>query len=355
MIHKLFLFSCVVFLFSCKKTSKDELTYTNEDVDEAEVAFSVGNHLEYHLNYVNGDAFGTTFSIQFVDKKEVDFTRSYDSLITIINTSMSTYEENSDISRINRGDESVTIDEHFKKVFNTSKRIHKETNGVFDPTIGVLVNAWDFGPNGDIKGLDSLKIDNLLQSVGLDKVLLEKDKVIKEKSAIFLDFNALAKGYAVDVFAEFLESKGAQHYLVEIGGEIRGKGINRIKQKPWKIGVEDPNFDHSQSYSKVISLENEAMATSGSYRKFKVDTLGNRYAHIIDPKTGYPHQSNLLSVSVIAITCMEADAYATAFMSMGLERAKKFLASHPELKVYFIYENTEKELLIQAVNNFPED
>ncbi|GAA4270723.1 FAD:protein FMN transferase [Aquimarina gracilis] len=316
---------------------------------------SCNNEPKLVLNYTQGKAFGTSFSVQFIEEKEVDFSKSYDSLVEVINASMSTYIDTSDISRINKGDATVVIDDHFKKVFAVSKRIYAETKGAFDPTIGVLVNAWDFGPGGKVMSLDSLKIDSLLVSVGLDKVALQKDKIVKSHENTFIDFNALAKGYAVDVFAEFLENKGYQNYLVEIGGEIRGKGKNVIKQKPWRIGVEDPNFDDTQSYSKVISLRDQSMATSGSYRKFKLDENGNRYAHIIDTKTGYPHKSNLLSVSILADTCVEADAYATAFMSMGLERSKQFLEKHPELKVFFIYENESKELQTLALNDFPAD
>ncbi|MDH7445077.1 FAD:protein FMN transferase [Aquimarina sp. 2201CG14-23] len=318
------------FIFSCKKTS------------------------DLQLNYANGNAFGTTFSVQFIATAEIDFSSSYDSIIGVINNSMSTYQKDSDISRINKGDTTITIDTHFKNVFTTSKNIYKETKGVFDPTIGVIVNAWDFGPEGKIVTLDSLKIDSLLVSVGLDKVRLEKGKIIKEHPGTFIDFNALAKGYAVDVFTEFLDEKEIKNYLVEIGGEIKGKGSNLVKQKPWKIGVEDPNFDETQSYSKVISLQNKAMATSGSYRKFKLDTNGNRYAHIIDAKTGYPHKSNLLSVSVLTESCMEADAYATALMSMGLEKSTQFLKSHTNLSAFFIYEDEYNELKTLTLNNFPE-
>ncbi|WP_299215530.1 FAD:protein FMN transferase [uncultured Aquimarina sp.] len=331
MIRNLLIYCLLVCLLSCKKTP------------------------EQYLNYTSGDAFGTTFSVQFIDKNEIDLSASYDSIINVINTSMSTYQNDSDISKINFGDTTVSVDNHFKNVFNTSKRIYKETEGVFDPTVGVLVNAWDFGPKGKIVALDSLKIDSLLISVGLDKVILQDNKIVKQYPNTFIDFNALAKGYAVDVFAEFLEAKNFENYLVEIGGEIRGKGSNLIKVKPWKIGVEDPNFDQTQSYSKVLSLKNEAMATSGSYRKFKLDENGNRYAHIIDTKTGYPHKSNLLSVSILAKTCMEADAYATALMSMGLERSKQFLNEHPELKVYFIYEDDKKELKTLTLNGFPDN
>ncbi|KAA1245561.1 FAD:protein FMN transferase [Aquimarina sp. RZ0] len=305
------------------------------------------------LNYTKGEAFGTTFSVQFIDKHEIDISKSYDSIIQIINASMSTYQSDSDISEINKGDTTIVVDDHFRNVFTTSKEIYKETDGAFDPTIGVLVNAWDFGPKGKIMTLDSVKIDSLLVAVGLDKVHLKNNKIVKEYSETFLDFNALAKGYAVDVFAEFLEGKGIENYLVEIGGEIRGKGSQVIKKKPWKIGVEDPNFDETQSYSKIISLQNEAMATSGSYRKFKLDEEGNRYAHIIDASTGYPHKSNLLSVSILTKTCMEADAYATAFMSMGLQESKEFLKTHQDLKVFFIYEDAQKKINTLSVNGFP--
>ncbi len=316
---------------------------------------SCSTETKNHLNYVNGKAFGTTFSVQFIDDEKLDFTTSYDSIIGVINTSMSTYIPHSDISKINKGDTLVRVDQHFKNVFRKSKKLYRQTDGAFDPTIGVLVNAWDFGPEGKIASLDSLKIDSLLLSVGLDKVALIENKIVKSNVNTYIDFNALAKGYAVDVFATFLEEKGFENYLVEIGGEIKGRGKNIVKQKPWRIGVEDPNFDDSQSYSKVISLKNEAMATSGSYRKYKVDEKGNRYAHIIDAKTGYPHKSNLLSVSILASTCMEADAYATALMSMGLERSKSFLKSHQELKAYLIYENDQKVIETLALNGFPND
>ncbi len=308
-----------------------------------------------HLNYTSGEAFGTTFSVQFIHAKKIDHSNAYDSLVDVINSSMSTYINHSDISKINQGDTSVIVDNHFKNVFAASKKIFKETEGAFDPTVGVLVNAWDFGPKGKIMKLDSLKIDSLLVSVGLNNVTLEEGKIVKRFPNTFLDFNSLAKGYAVDVFAEFLESKGYENYLVEIGGEIRGKGTNLVKQMPWKIGVEDPNFDNTQSYSKVILLHDEAMATSGSYRKYKLDKEGNRYAHIINTQTGYPLKSNLLSVSVLTNTCMEADAYATALMSMGLERSKNFLGTHKELKVFFIFENEKGTLETFAVNGFPED
>ncbi len=305
-------------------------------------------------NIAGGKAFGTTYSVTFIDSVKRNYKKSYDSLVNVINQSMSTYQEETDITRINNGDTTVQIDSHFKKVFLASKEVYKNTNGVYDPTIGVIVNAWGFGPEGEIESLDSLKIEKLLETVGLDKVQLKEKKILKEHKETRIDFNAIAKGYAVDVFYDFLESKGHQNYLVEIGGEIRTKGRNTFKKNDWTVGIEDPNFDGSISYSKIITLSNEAMATSGSYRKFKVDENGKRYAHIIDTKTGYPSKTNVLSVSVIADNCMLADAYATTFKSMGIEKVKRMLATHSELKVYFIYEDANKELKKLALNGFPE-
>lgn len=300
-----------------------------------------------------GEVFGTTYSVQYYSEDDETYEEQLDSLYSVINNSMSTYQEDSDISKINRN-EVFEVDEHFTKVFNRSKEIYRFTEGAFDPTIGKMVNAWDFGPEGKIVNLDSLKIDSLMHSVGFNRVGIRDGKLVKEPK-IFIDFNAIAKGYAVDVIAEFLERKTIQNYLVEIGGEIRAKGVNMEKQKPWKVGVEMPHFDGTQSIMKAISLEDESMATSGTYRKFKIDSLGKRYSHIIDTKTGYPSKTNLLSISVIAEDCMTADGYATAFKAMGIDKVKEFLARHSDLKVFLIFENDKNELETLALNGFPED
>lgn len=299
---------------------------------------------------IQGAVFGTYYRVIY--NSEDDYQKPFDSLFLVINKSMSTYQENSDISKVNRN-EIVTIDTHFTKVFQASKRIYKETHGAFDPTIGAVVNAWDFGPQGKIIDLDSVKIKNLMQSVGFDKVKLADHRIEKPQET-FIDFNAIAKGYAVDVISEFLNHKNIENYLVDIGGELRVRGLNAEKNTEWRLGVENPNFDGTQSINKAFFLRDKAMATSGTYRKFKVDQNGNRYAHIIDTKTGYPSKTNLLSVSVIANTCMDADAYATAFKAMGIDNIKAFLQSHPELQVYLIFENEDKAIETLALNNFPE-
>ena len=318
-----FLFICLIF--SCKK--------------------------EVHKNTIlEGSIFGTYYRVTY--DSNINYQKQLDSLFYVINKSMSTYLANSDISKLNRN-EWVIIDEHFKKVFNTSKKIFHETNGAFDPTIGAVVNAWDFGPEGKIINLDSLIIDSLMHSVGLNKVMIIESKIAKQPNT-FIDFNAIAKGYAVDVVSEFLQSKNAKNHLVDIGGELRASGVNIEKNSDWKVGVENPNFDGTQSINRAIFLKDKAMATSGTYRKFKVDENGNRYAHIIDTKTGYPSKTNLLSISVIAENCMIADAYATAFKAMGIEKVKTFLKAHQELKVFLIFENENKEFESLALNGFPE-
>ena len=303
---------------------------------------------------IYGEVFGTTYGIQYYSQRNESLKKSFDSLFHVINSSMSTYQADSDISKVNRN-AAFTVDAHFEHVFNASKEIYEATDGVFDPTIGVLVNAWDFGPEGKILALDSLKIDSLMLSVGLDKVALVNSKIIKQNPDTFIDFNAIAKGYGVDVIADFLDSQNITDYIVEIGGEIRCKGKNVDKQKPWKVGVELPHFDAEQSILKAVSLYDEAMATSGTYRKYRTDSLGNRYSHIIDAKTGYPSKTNLLSISVITKDCMTADAYATAFKAMGVDKVKMFLKSHPDIKVFLIFENENNELETLSLNGFPEE
>jgi thiamine biosynthesis lipoprotein len=251
----------------------------------------------------------------------------------------------------------VILDVHFEKVFLASKEIFESTQGAFDPSIGNVVNAWSFGADSNKFLTDSLTIENLMLNVGLGKVqsyqVPDGFKVNKPKGT-YLEFNAIAKGYGVDVIGEFLEGKNIENYLVEIGGEIRAKGKNIDKDALWRVGLDEPRFDNGQSVYKAINLKDESMATSGTYRKFKTDENGNRYTHIINTNTGYPSKTNILSVSVIAQDCMIADGYATAFQAMGIEKVAAFLSSHPELKVFIIFENDDKEFETLNLNNFPE-
>lgn len=296
----------------------------------------------------SGAVFGTTYTIIY-DSSE-NFQNEFDQIFDDINRSMSTYIPNSIISKVNQN-RTTKIDSQFKTVFEASKIVYKQTNGRFDPTIGAVVNAWDFGPEGKIDQLDSLKINILMQSVGLNQVSVDGLQITKPK-ATKIDFNAIAKGYGVDRIGQFLKSKRVANFLVEIGGEIVCYGLNSIKNTPWNIGVQNPNIESDIPYIDTVILKNEAMATSGTYRKYKIDEDGRRYTHIIDTKTGYPSKTNILSVSVIAKNCMIADAYATALQTMGIEEMSKFLKNYPELKVQIIFENENKELEFNSFNGF---
>ncbi len=299
---------------------------------------------------ISGNAFGTTFNISYQSVKQQNYTKQIDSLIYLVNKSLSTYMVNSDISKINRGDTTVVVDKLFKEVFTKSQRIFNETNGYFDPTVGNLVNAWGFGPEKAIRDLDSIKIDSLMQYVGFDKVKLLGDKIIKENPEIYFDFNAIAKGYGIDVIGRFLESKNISNYLIELGGEVRAKGVNQ-KKNFWRVAIEDPNIDGTRTYEKTVELKNKSMATSGNYRKFKIDKKGRKFVHTINSATGYATESDLLSATVIsALDCADVDGYATAFMAMGFDNTVNFLKNHTELKVYLVYIDKNGETQTVFIN-----
>jgi thiamine biosynthesis lipoprotein len=289
---------------------------------------------------LQGLVFGTSYKITYLETAS-NYQNSLDSLFLLINTSTSTYISTSDISKINNGDSTIIVDAIFSEVFQKSKRIYKETDGYFDPTLGNLVNAYGFGPKKEINNLTDEEIKAQLQFVGLDKVSLIKGKIIKQDQKIYLDFNSIAKGFAIDIVARFFDEKKIENYLIEIGGEIRAKGSKK-NQKPWLIRVVDPKSADENGGFKNINLSNKSMATSGNYRKFRIAADGKKYVHTINSKTGFATESNLLSASVIAsIDCADVDAYATAFMAMGLERTKEFLKNHPEIEVILLFSTTE--------------
>jgi len=291
---------------------------------------------------LRGSALGTTYSIKYFSEDYTLKGSEIDSILKDINLSMSTYIPESDISRINAG-ESVVVDENFQKVFKASKRIYKNTEGYFDPSVGLLVNAYGFGPKGYSEDVTEKQIDSLFRFVGFNHIQLSEDAEVASSLPVFyLDFNAIAKGYTVDVFGEYLHSKGVNHYLVEIGGEVRVKGENLEKASPWKVGIELPLENNSRELMYGIQLKNESLATSGNYRKFRLDSLsGKKYVHTINPNTGQSQKTDILSVSVITTTCADADAYATAFMAMGFEKSLRFIEKQNALKVILIYSDSE--------------
>ena len=231
------------------------------------------------------------------------------------------------------------VDEYFSDVFNKSIEVSEKTKGVFDVTVAPIINAYGFGFTKKEK-VNNILIDSLLKFIGYKKVRLVGRKLVKEIPQVMLDFNAIAQGYTVDVLASFLESKGISNYMVEVGGELRAKG-KKLNDSSWTVGIEQPNeiLTDGASLFAIIKIKDKSLATSGNYKKFYVEE-GKKYAHIIDPFTGYPAKNNLLSATVIAENCMTADAYATAFMVMGLEKSKQFLSENKDLnlEVFFIYD-----------------
>lgn len=303
----------------------------------------------------NGEALGTTYQVKFFHTKQLEVESAMDSIFEVINKSMSTYRPDSDISRINSGDTGVIVDQHFREVFQYAHRVFQDSEGYFDPTVGNLVNAYGFGPNTTLDSLDRKQVDSLYQYVGFHKLSLTEDnRIVKQQPEIYLDFNAIAKGYTVDVIAKFLDTKGVKDYLLEIGGELVAKGSNQEKQQAWIVGIDDPlQSSTARKLLAAVKLENRAMATSGNYRKFRVDSLtGQLFVHTIDPLNGQSQKSNLLSVSVLAENCTLADGYATAFMSMGLERSLKVLKRIDAIDVYFIYTDGEEELKTYTTEGF---
>lgn len=285
---------------------------------------------------IAGNAQGTTYHITYYDEKNRDFKADIENILTAFDQSVSTYLPTSIISKINSNQKNVIVDKYFITCFNKAKEVWKNTNGAFDPTVYPLVNAWGFGP-GKKQKIEKEIIDSLLQFVGFDKIALKGNYIVKKDPRVALDFNAFAQGYSVDVVSEFLNAKAVSSYIVEIGGEVYAKG-KKLNGDNWTIGIEKPidNKVTENPLKAIVKLENRAIATSGNYRRFIVED-GTKYAHHIDPKTGYPTKNNLLSASIFSKECITSDAYATGVLVMGFESAKIFLNEHQELEAYLIY------------------
>ena len=304
-----------------------------------------------------GRALGTSYQVKYFSSESFNTEKALDSIFEVINTSMSTYQDDSDISRINAGTEDVKVDDHFKNVFEYSKQVFKESNGYFDPTVGSLVNAYGFGPDQPLNEPDEAVLDSIQELVGFEKVNLTNDNiVVKENPNIYLDFNAIAKGYTIDVIAEYLDEKNVENYLIELGGELVAKGQNLERESPWMVAIDNPQqTDAERTLKTVLALEDRAMATSGNYRKFRIDSItGNRYVHTINPLNGKAEKSNLLSASVLAENCTLADGYATAFMALGYEKSLEMLEELEDVDVYFIYVDKAESIRIFTSNGFEE-
>lgn len=285
---------------------------------------------------IEGNAQGTTYHITYFEKENKNFQPEIEKILKEFDQSVSTYIPTSIISRINSNEKNVVVDNYFIACFNKAKEVWKNTDGAFDPTVYPLVNLWGWGPKKK-QNVEKATVDSILKFVGFQLIELKGNRVIKKDPRVSLDFNAFAQGYSVDVVSEFLNSKGITSYLVEIGGEVYAKG-KKMNGDNWTVGIEKPidNKDSINPLKAIAKLENMAIATSGNYRRFVIID-GVKYAHHIDPKTGYPTQNNLLSASVFSKECISSDANATGILVMGFEKAKKFLEIHKELQAYLIY------------------
>ncbi|MGQ3013218.1 MAG: FAD:protein FMN transferase [Flavobacteriales bacterium] len=292
------------------------------------------------MNVYGGYAQGTTFNIVY-DSNAGDLQADIDAIFKTMDASMSLWDSASVITRINNSvpGTPVTADDHFAKVYALSDRIHKETDGAFNPCVYPLIKFWGFSKERFSE--DSLKskqfsVDSLRRHSAWGMVKPAGGlSYVRMSSRAGIDFNAIAQGYTVDVICDLFQAKNVQNYMVEVGGEVRAKGTNQ-KEKTWKIGIDKPISDSgTRELQAIVDLDGLALATSGSYRKF-YEKNGRRYSHTIDPRTGMPVEHKLLSASVFAPTCAEADAYATAFMVMGAGKAVHFVERHPSLMVYLI-------------------
>ncbi|MDP2889324.1 MAG: FAD:protein FMN transferase [Bacteroidota bacterium] len=295
---------------------------------------------------ISGFAQGTTYNITYENSSNEYYAQAIDSILKAFDKSLSSYDSTSIISRINNNDATVEADDWFVEVFKKSAEVNAISGGAFDITVGPVARAWGFG-DGPVAKHDSAYIDSLLQYVGMEKVKLEGRKVIKKYSGVKIDVNAIAQGYSVDVVCDFFKSKGIKNYLVEIGGEVRGKGTN-AKDIFWRIGIDKPsdgNMMPGNELQAIIEINNKSLATSGNYRKFFVED-GVKYSHTIDPKTGFPARNTLLSATVVCDDAMTADAYATAFMVLGVEKSMELLPKLKDIDVYFVYSNAQGDYVV---------
>jgi len=301
------------------------------------ILFGIGCKEKSVYSNFNGFIQGTTYSVvyEYNNIEPADLKQQVETILHEFDRSLSLYVDSSILSRINRN-EDVSPDTFFTEVFRKSVTLSAMTDGAFDVTVGPLVKAWGFGPDAR-KSFTEARRDSLMDLIGMDKVSLLNGKIIKTDPDISLDFNAIAQGYSVDVISKFLDDKGIDNYLVEIGGEVRARG--KKAGKNWRIGIDKPvdnNMSPGEKLQAVIEISDRSLATSGNYRKFYIED-GVKYSHEIDPRTGYPAKNTLLSATIIADDCATADAIATACMVKGVDNTLEFLKVHPEYEAYLIY------------------
>lgn len=300
---------------------------------------------------LTGQAQGTTFKITYKDSLRRDFSMDVDSLFRHIDSSMSLWDPNSIISRVNRNDSLIEVDEHFQKVIHRSTDISTRTDGAFDITVGPLVQTWKKSLKEGSGPPDSVIIKQLLDQTGYRKIKLVNSQVIKSRPDVQIDLNGIAQGYTVDLLAAYLQNQGIHNFLVEVGGEVSASGLNE-RGTCWQVGIDKPidTISAGRPLQTTVPLDKQAMATSGSYRNY-LEKEGKKFNHIINPKTGYPVEHDLVSVTVIAEDCMTADALATAFMVIGRDSAI-VMAGREKVEILCIYIDEKGNMQEKATAGF---
>lgn len=291
---------------------------------------------------IRGFTQGTSYQITYYAKEKTIDKHQVEHILSSIDSSLSIYKPYSLISRFNRSESGLAMDQHIERVVKKSLEVSAKTGAAFDITVMPLVQAWGFGTEAVSSMPDAATVDSLLTCVGADKIQVKQNYLQKEKPCVRIDVNGIAQGYSVDVLAEFLEKKGIENYLVEIGGEMRIKGRKQPGGARMSVGIEGPGGDEFQPYpiQAIIQPQTGAITSSGNYRKF-YQSGGKILSHLIDPKSGYPIQNEMISVTVWAKDAMSADGYDNALMGMGLKKALEFVAQQEELEAFFIYQKAD--------------
>ena len=317
--------------------------------------FSCDNSKKNKIYEVEGKGGSVVYRIKYISTDSTNLKPAIDSLVKLVDHSISAYNPESIVAKINQGYVSTKVNDHFKKAFTTAEKVWKESGGYYDPTVGILVKAWGFGKEL-IQPISKLpteqEIDSLKRYVGFEKVhITDDDYVKKQNPAIQLDLTSVLRGYTADVISDFLKSKGIENFYVKVDSEGIVLGRDIVNNTPWKVEAEDP-YELNNDYKEVIlHLNNESISTDENYRRVWIDGNGKRFVHIINPFTGHPMTGEMLSATVIAKTAVESDAYSTMFMIIGLEKSKEFLAKHPELKALLVYSDYNNEVKTYKTQN----
>jgi thiamine biosynthesis lipoprotein len=307
---------------------------------------------EYQAYHMQGSAQGTTYHITYFSTSSLVSAEEVDMVFSELDSSLSLYKSYSLINKFNNSDKGIKVDSHLTRVVQMSLHVFKDTKGEFEITVKPLVQAWGFGAVKSQIKVDSAGIENILKCVGSSKLSFRKDSLLKQVPCVEIDLNGIAQGYTVDFLGGYLSQKGITDYMVEVGGEVVVKGINRVSNLPFKIGIETPDDHANLPLKKIVFLQSGALTTSGNYRKYRYSE-GRKISHLINPKTGFSVDNEMISVTVWAKDAIIADAYDNAFMGMGLKKTLEYLKKRKDMGAYMIYWKPDGSIADTSTIAFP--